>query len=143
MAKTKLSKLWMNFLGVIAMYFCYSAFHSSTILVGLTNDATNHSYTMTRKPSSWKVFWGMRSLELWKYFSGNEDLAISLLKGKTLIGLKKADVQEKMGLPAGGNTSSNCWVYFLQWSHFEYGSQLDVNFDEKDVVTSTSIFISS
>lgn len=88
MAK-KLSKLWKIVLGSFAIYFCLSLFHSSTVLVGLTKDGVSHSYTMTRKPSTWEIFWGKRALDLWKYSEGHEDLAIVLVKGKTLIGFKK------------------------------------------------------
>ncbi len=142
MAKTKRSKLWINILGIFAICFCFNLFRSSTILLGLTNDGVSHSYTMTRKPSSWEIFWGERSLDLWKYFADNEDLAIALLKGKTLIGMKKADVREKMGLPVGGDSNSDSWIYFLRYSKFEYGSHFNVIFDENGVVTSTSFFIS-
>lgn len=141
MAKIKRSRIWINLLGVLAIFFCFNMFRSSTKLVGLTNDPPTHSYIMSRKSSSWDIFCGERALNLWKYFSRNEDLAIALVKGKTLIGLKKADVREKIGVPEGGNANSNWWFYFLEWSSFEYGSHLNINFDENDVVTSTSFYV--
>lgn len=142
MAKTKRSKLWKTALGVFAIYFCFSFFRSSTILVGLTNEPSSDFYVMTRNPNSWEIFWGNRALDLWKYFPNHEDLAVALVKGNTLIGLKKADVRDKMGLPSGSAVNSNWWIYFLEPSSFEYGSQLNVNFSENDVVTRTSFYVS-
>ncbi|MCW5823683.1 MAG: hypothetical protein KIT34_12835 [Cyanobacteria bacterium TGS_CYA1] len=142
MAKTKRSKLWKIALGVFAIYFCFSLFRSSTILVGLTNEPSSDCYVMTRNPNSWEIFWGNRALDLWKYFPNYEYLAVALVKGNTLIGLKKADVREKIGVPSGGDAKSNWWIYFLEWSSFEYGSQLNVNFNENEVVTGTSFYVS-
>ncbi|MDX2106158.1 MAG: hypothetical protein SFY67_07120 [Candidatus Melainabacteria bacterium] len=142
MAKTKRSKLWKIALGVFAIYFCFSLFRSSTKLVGLTNEPTSHYYFMTRNPNSWDIFWGNRALDLWKYFPNYEDLAVALVKGNTLIGLKKADVREKIGVPEGGDANSNWWIYFLESSSFEYGSHVNLIFNENDVVTGTSFYVS-
>lgn len=139
MAKTKRSKLWKNLFGAFAIYLSFNIFHSATAYVGLTKIESSCSYEMTRRSSSWEKFWGERALELWNRFPDKEGLAIALIKGNTLTGLKKAYVNEKMGPPQTSDLKSKYWNYFLDGGVSEYGAQFNVFFDENDVVVGTSI----
>jgi hypothetical protein len=78
-------------------------------------------------------FWGERALEYWKSpWLNRKDLAVSLLKGKTLVGLSKKEVMDKLGeseLPI-----------LLPTSSFEETCLMFLITDEKDMVSDVLIF---
>lgn len=133
---------WKKILGALAILLVYNSFHSLTVYMGLTDtyECFHRYYKMTREPNSLEKFWGEKALESWKFpWVNHKDLAVALVKGKTLIGLSKKKLMEKMAAPQMSKLESISWQYSLPTSYKEYVCILQIYFDENDVAVDSYI----
>ncbi|QQR56799.1 MAG: hypothetical protein IPG59_17630 [Candidatus Melainabacteria bacterium] len=141
-SKKQSSRFWIKILGVFAIFVAYNSFHSMTIYVGLTEvrECFSHYYRMTREPNPWEKFWGEKALDSWKFpWANQKDLAVGLVKGRTLIGLNKKKLLEKMGAPPTSQEEWKNWFLILPTSSSEEVCKLRIVLDEDDVVVDSYI----
>lgn len=131
------SLFWTKVLGVLAILSAYSLFHSMTVYLGLTESKVygTRCYKMTRMPNSWEKFWGEKSLELWKNSWVNQkDLAVSLVKGRTLVGLDRKEILDEMGVSQEGLI-----IFPIPNSSFEESCSLFIVFNDEGTVNDAYI----
>ncbi len=137
-AAEKRYRITVKVLGVLALFLAYSLFRSATAYVGLTasHECFDHYLKMTRQPSSWEKYWGGKTIDFWKFpFANQKEIAVDLVRGKTLIGVQRNKVIEKMGEPSLKYGESH-WIYDLPMSFSESVCRLHVIFDKEIVADS-------